>query len=68
MFEKSNENNDWRGLTYDKLSVTMSVTMRKREKMTIQIRNSLIILEDGIQNMIDAAIYDYQSVFYTHNT
>ena len=33
--------------------------MRKREKMTIQIQKQFDNLEDGIQNMIDAAIHDY---------
>ena len=33
--------------------------MRKREKMTIQIQKQFDNLEDGIQNMINAAIHDY---------
>ena len=47
------------GLTYDKLSVNMSSNNEKEKKMTIQIQKQFDNLEDGIQNMIDAAIYDY---------
>ena len=42
-----------------------SVIKRKREKMTVQVNKVFSSIDDGINNMLDAAAWDYKSRGFT---